>query len=267
VRCAHRRYAISAIPTRLQRIYQPIHTLDFRIAHPMIPRVKLLLVFAAALAAFSILPAQEQSVRPGINDRYQHPDLADSLKRFEREGRDIYDRRDAILAACGLKPGISVADIGAGTGLFTRLFAREVGPQGVVHAVDISEAFLAHITNSCATAGITNVLTTVCAPDDARLPAGCADFAFVCDTYHHFEFPAKTMASIHRALRPGARLVLIDFERIEGTSAQWILDHVRAGKDVFRAEIEAAGFEFIEEKQGLLQENYFLVFRKNAAAR
>jgi ubiquinone/menaquinone biosynthesis C-methylase UbiE len=234
----------------------------------MIPRVKLLPVFAAAtLAISSILSAQEQSVRPGINDRYQHPDLSDSLKRFEREGRDIYDRRDAIVAACGLQPGMSIADIGAGTGLFTRLFAREVGPQGAVHAVDISQEFLAHITNTCTAAGITNVLTTVCAPDDARLPDACADLAFVCDTYHHFEFPAKTMASIHRALRPGGRLVVIDFERIEGTSAQWILDHVRAGKPAFRAEIEAAGFEFIEEKIGLLRENYCLVFRRGDAHR
>lgn len=239
-------------------------------AYPKIPRMKRFPVFAAAIAALAAvptLPAQERSVRPGINDRYENPDLADSMKRFEREGRDIYDCRDAILAACDLKPGMAVADIGAGTGLFTRLFARAVGPQGVVRAVDISEEFLAHITNTCDAAGITNVLTTVCAKDDARLPAGCADLAFVCDTYHHFEFPAKTMASIHKALRPAGRLVLIDFERIEGTSAKWVLDHVRAGKAAFRAEIEAIGFEFIGEKTGLLRENYCLVFRKSDTAR
>jgi predicted methyltransferase len=87
------------------------------------------------------------------------------------------------------------------------------------------------------------------------------DLAFVCDTYHHFEFPQKTMASIHRALRPGGRVVVIDFHRIEGISSDWVMEHVRAGQEVFRKEIEAAGFRLVEEPK-FLKENYCMIFQK-----
>src|SRR5258708_3223015 len=72
----------------------------------------------------------EQSVKPGINGEYLKPDLdvADWVERFEREGREIYDQREAIVAAARVKPGSVVADIGAGTGLFTPHFSRAVGP-------------------------------------------------------------------------------------------------------------------------------------------
>ncbi len=215
------------------------------------------------LAATMPLLAQQQSINPGINKNYETPDIDESIGRFEREGRDIYDFREKVVDVCGLGPGMSVADIGAGTGLFTRLFAQRVAPGGTVRAVDISDEFIGHITNACATAGITNVIATVCAPDDVGLPANSVDLAFICDTYHHFEFPLKTLASIHRALRPSGRLVVIDFERIPGKSRQWILDHVRAGKETFRQEIESAGFTFVEE-HNFLRENYLLVFRKVA---
>lgn len=205
-------------------------------------------------------------MNPGINKTYETPGIAESLGRFEREGRDIYDFRQKIVETCSLRPGMTVADVGAGTGLFTRLFAQKIGPVGIVHALDISDEFVAHITNTCAAAGISNVVASVCATDDIGLPPDSTDLAFVCDTYHHFEFPLKTLASIHRALRPGARLVIIDFKRIPGTSSQWILDHVRADKDTFRKEIESTGFRFVEEHD-FLRENYLLIFQKAAERR
>ena len=100
-----------------------------------------------------------------------------------------------------------------------------------------------------------------CAPDEAKLPPASVDLVFICDTYHHFEFPHKTMSSIAKALKPGGRVALLDFERVEGKSSDWILGHVRAGKEVFSKEIEEAGFELVEELD-LFEENYFLVFRK-----
>jgi hypothetical protein len=90
------------------------------------------------------------------------------------------------------------------------------------------------------------------------------DFAFICDTYHHFEYPMGTMHSLVKALKKGGTLVVIDFERIEGQSSKWLLGHVRAGKEVFRKEIEDAGLTFVEEiKVDGFKENYFLRFRKN----
>ena len=97
-----------------------------------------------------------------------------------------------------------------------------------------------------------------------NLPPKSADVIFVCDTYHHFEYPKSTLASMHRALKDDGHLIVVDFERIEGKSRDWTMGHVRAGREVFRAEIQVAGFTLAEEKKiDGFQENYFLKFRKN----
>lgn len=206
--------------------------------------------------------AAEKSVRPGVNDPYHaDSDPAKWAQRFEVEGREIFDLRDAIVANVGVKKGASIADVGAGTGLFTQPFAEAVGPGGKVYAVDIQESFVKHVRDRAAKAGLSNVETVLCTEKSVNLPPASADIAFVCDTYHHFEYPASTLASIHAALRPGGELVVIDFERIEGKSRPWILEHVRAGKDVVTGEITKAGFALVEEK-AFLAENYFLRFRR-----
>jgi predicted methyltransferase len=94
-----------------------------------------------------------------------------------------------------------------------------------------------------------------------NLKENSIDLVFICDTYHHFEFPSKTMASVHRALKSGGQLVLIDFVREDGKSSDWVLNHVRAGKDVFVKEITDAGFKQMSEEK-FLKENYFVQFEK-----
>src|SRR5690242_13471544 len=90
---------------------------------------------AAGLALAMSAAAQQQSVAPGINERFeQGKDYGEFVHQFEREGREIYDKRLEILGAIGLKPGMAVADIGAGSGLFSQLFSREVGDKGRVYA-------------------------------------------------------------------------------------------------------------------------------------
>ncbi|HID24785.1 MAG TPA: methyltransferase domain-containing protein, partial [Planctomycetaceae bacterium] len=208
--------------------------------------------------------AQEKSVRPGINKAYRKPDVKKFVERFEREGREVYDLRHQIVEACGIRPGMAVADIGAGTGLFTRLFAEKVRPSGRVYAVDISKPFVDYILETSRKAGLNNVQGVVCTPTSCRLPRASIDLAFICDAYHHFEFPYKTMRSIYRALKPGGEVVLVEFKREKGKSLDWILKHVRAGKETFRWEIELCGFEFLEERTfPAMKKSYFLRFRKS----
>lgn len=225
-----------------------------------LPLIPALLGFAGLVT----LAAQEKSVNPGINDSFQDPAPQTFVERFEKEGREVYDHRETIVQKLGLKPGMTVADVGAGTGLFTRLMAPLVGPEGKVYAVDIAKTFVDHTVMSSHARGWKHVEGVVCAPDDVRLPEASVDVVFLCDTYHHFEFPLKTNQSILRALKPGGTLVLVDFERIEGVSSDWIMGHVRAPKEVFRKEIEEAGFAFVDELD-LFKENYFIRFRKPAA--
>lgn len=228
-----------------------------------------LLSFAAAgcktspATAPSVPSAAEPSAKLGINAEYLKPnlDVTQWVERFEREGREIYDQREAIVAAARIKSGAVVADVGAGTGLFTPYFSRAVGRKGTVFAVDIVPAFLDRIKNRAAAEGMANVKTVLCTERSVELPPNSIDFAFICDVYHHFEYPQSSLASLHRTLRPGGEVLLVEFKRIPGTSSDWILNHVRAGQAVFTAEIEAVGFQKIEERD-ILKDNYILRFRK-----
>ena len=219
------------------------------------------LFLALLLPLVAVANAQKKSVRPGINRVFEDPDIKVWIGRFEGESREIAARCSQILAACKIRPGMSVADIGAGTGLFSRLFASAVGPQGRVYAVDIAARFVQHIQQTCEKEGIKNVRGVVCTPTSVELEPGSIDVAFICDTYHHFEFPTRTMRSIHRALRPSGQVIIIDFHRIEGVSEEWVLRHVRAGQATVTKEIESVGFRFVGESK-LLKDNYFLRFEK-----
>ena len=111
--------------------------------------------------------------------------------------------------------------------------------------------------------GWRRVEVRLCGERSVELPRASIDLAFVCDTYHHFEYPRTTLASLHEALAPGGRLVVVDFERVPGKSREWVLDHVRADKQTFGAEIVAAGFEpAVELDVHGLEENYVLSFRR-----
>jgi predicted methyltransferase len=213
------------------------------------------------LPGSTLLVAGEQSVRPGINRHYENPDWPVWVARFERPDREIYAQRHAIVTAAGLRPGMAVADIGAGTGLFTRLFAPRVSPGGAVYAVDISPSFVENILRTCREQGLANVEGIINTGRDVSLPPASIDLAFLSDTYHHFEYPQTMLASIRRALRSGGRLIVIDFRKQPGISSRWVMGHVRTNRDTVTREISSAGFRLVADKP-LLQSNYFLEFVK-----
>ena len=215
-----------------------------------------------SMAAAPSLVAQDKSVRPGINDSFRDPNVKEYVERFEVESREVFNRREEILKACEIEPGQTVADIGAGTGIFTRLFSKAVGNDGNVIAVDISQNFLDHIQKVAREQGQTNIGTLLCSEDSTKLTANTVDLAYICDTYHHFEYPFKTMDSLFAAMKPGGRVVLVDFKRIEGETSDWTMNHVRAGQEVFEAEVLKAGFVKIGENKELLKDNYFVIFQK-----
>lgn len=225
---------------------------------PRLPSPLALLILATCLHA------QDASVKPGINDKFLDPQLkvAEWTQKFETESREIFHQRTDIVALLGLKPGMSVADIGAGTGLFTLPFSQAVGAGGKVYAVEIAWNFLEHIQARATKARAANVQTVLCTERSVELPETSIDLAFICDVYHHFEYPQASLASMHKALKPGGELVLIDFKRIPGVTSDFIMNHVRAGQEVFEAEVTAAGFEKTTEVKDLLKENYIVRFRR-----
>lgn len=234
--------------------------------HPSAPGLRAALALAAAALLLSLpwaLRAEAPAVDPSINNHYHNTNVERWREIFESPGREIFDQRMRIVKASGVRPGMAVADVGAGTGLFTMLFARAVGPEGRVYAVDISPNFVEGIAARSREYRVDNVEAIVNDQRDTRLPAASVDLVFMSDTYHHFEYPRAMLDSIRQALRPGGELVVIDFHRIPGRSSPWILSHVRLGREEAIEEISAAGFELIGEER-FLRENYFLRFRKSA---
>ncbi|HBE91953.1 MAG TPA: SAM-dependent methyltransferase [Gammaproteobacteria bacterium] len=220
--------------------------------------ITLLLYVSCMLLAHA---AADQSINPGINKHYEGARYEEWVRIFESPGREIYDRRQDIVNALDLKPDMNVADIGAGTGFFTHMFARLVGPKGLVYAVDITPDFIANIKRTSREQELTNVKTILNNERDAMLPENSIDLAFLCDTYHHFEYPQSMLTSIYRALKPGSELIVIDYRKIAGRSNSWVMSHVRADRAQVISEIEAAGFDFKEEKEFLVS-NYFLRFTR-----
>ncbi|MFP6580975.1 MAG: methyltransferase domain-containing protein [Candidatus Hydrogenedentota bacterium] len=206
--------------------------------------------------------AQKTSVAPGINDNFQNPDVDRYVKMFEGESRSIFTHRHAIVKTLGLEPGMAVGDIGAGTGFFSLLFSDEVGKKGKVYAVDIAQNFIDHIKTISQENKKKNIKGIVCDEHSVKLPKNSIDVAFICDVYHHFEYPFDSLKSIHAALKPGGTMVIVDFRRIEGRSREWTLDHVRCGIGDVIDEAQQSGFDFVEKIDLGMPDQYVIKFVK-----
>ena len=182
---------------------------------------------------------QDESLRPGINERFkEQPD--ESIKQFDFLNRNTVKQQKEILDACGLEPGMDVADIGAGSGVHVRIFAGKVLPAGKVYAVDIIQDFLDHIEATCKEEEIKNVICVLGSATSCNLEPSSVDVVFSCDTYHHFEYPFKMMASIREALCPNGKFVVIDFKDKS--------NHVRADSKTVIEEISKSGFQLIDSR-------------------
>jgi ubiquinone/menaquinone biosynthesis C-methylase UbiE len=221
-----------------------------------------LLLTLAALTA----PGQQPTITPTAKalNRSFDADASQWTERFEHEGRAIYDKRVEIIDAMHLKPGTDVADIGAGSGLMSRLMAQRVAPNGMVYAVDIAKNMIDHIAQVARDENIPNLKPILGDPKSPKLAPNSVDVICIIDSYHHFEFPTDMLAEINRALRPDGMLMLIDFKRINGVSNQYILNMVRAGEGTFTDEFLNAGFELVDKRDDMFPENYMLKFKHRA---
>lgn len=218
-------------------------------------------IFIISILAIVAL-AQQQKPPADLNDFWKGKDVGPLVDRLEAEDREIYQQRATLAALVGPPPGAIIADVGAGSGFMSEEFAKLVGPSGKVYAVDINPYMLDRIAERARSAGVKNIETITCPEDSTNLPPNSVDIVFICDTYHHFQYPAQTMASVRQALRPEGQLIVVEFNRDENSSDEWLLSHVRAGREVFQREIENEGFELTNlHNLPALAENYILRFR------
>jgi ubiquinone/menaquinone biosynthesis C-methylase UbiE len=207
-------------------------------------------LLAALVLALVVQPTFAQvGQTEGINDSYKSPSLRvqEWVDRFEVEGREAFDLRREIVAAIGLRPGQTVADVGAGTGLFVPLLAEEVGPRGAVYAIDIAPAFVRHIEEKAKAAGLTQVRTVLSTERSIEMPPNSVDVIFACDAYHHFVHFQDMLASMRRALKPGGALIIVDFDIESKHIPKGMIEHVGRTKQAFMQQIEGAGFKLADD--------------------
>ena len=130
---------------------------------------------------------------------------------LERPERDTEEHTEVLVEQLKLKPGEVVADIGAGTGYFSRRLARKVGATGRVLGVDIQPEMLILLTNRMAAIGITNVVPILGSATDPKLPAASVDLVLMVDVYHEFDFPSEIMEALCRSVKPGGRVVFVEY--------------------------------------------------------
>jgi ubiquinone/menaquinone biosynthesis C-methylase UbiE len=180
---------------------------------------------------------------------------ADWLDRAERREEEEPDR---ALDLIGIAPGEVVADVGAGSGYMTVRIARRVGPAGRVYANDLQPAMLQRLREKVRAEGLTNVEPVQGAEDDARLPPGSIDLAILVDVYHEFWQPQAMLQSLRRALKPGARLVLLEYRK-EDPAIPIRFEHKMSVAEA-RTEVGAEGFLFDRVIDGLPRQ-HIIVFR------
>lgn len=136
---------------------------------------------------------------------------------LERAERKTEERPDLLLDALQIKPGITIADIGAGSGYYTRQLAAKTGAAGKVIAVDVQPEMLEILKKQNQALGIKNVVTVLATDQHVQLNTGSVDLALLVDVYHELQYPVEVMSSLARALKPGGQIALVEF-RAEDTN-------------------------------------------------
>jgi predicted methyltransferase len=171
-----------------------------------------------------------------------------------------------------LKPGMTVADVGAGFGAWTVTFGKWTGPSGRVYATDIGEKQLAFLREYTKKEGLTNVTVLAGAPNSTNLPANCCDAILIRDAYHHLTQPQDILKSMASALKPGGRLAVIDFPPRPNTEVPEGVPANRRGHgvppEIVVDEAKAAGFAIVSMNQQWSAQSqpadlFLLVFRKS----
>jgi ubiquinone/menaquinone biosynthesis C-methylase UbiE len=159
-----------------------------------------------------------------------------------RETRIDEEQPEKMLSALKIPRGATVADVGAGAGYHSSRLARRVGPQGTVLATDVQPEMLEILKRNARNAGVKNIKPLLCTQQDTKLPEGKVDLILMVDVYHECSDPETTLKGLRKALRPGGRLVLVEF-RGEDPDVPIKPEHKMTLRQV-RREVQPQGFAF-----------------------
>ena len=228
----------------------------------MFPRIKTIIPSVLPLVAF--LMQTLFWVTPALAQHgHQHermPNVMEYLGRLDRPERDQDQKPGLVIQALGLKPGMSVADLGSGSGYFTRLFVEAVAETGKVYAIDVEPEALKYVEESLAHVNRPFQVEFILArPDNPGLPIESVDMIFVCNTFHHLESRTTYFRDVRSALKPGGRIAIVDYYHDERSGElSFSKKHLVARETVVK-ELAAAGYRLINEHK-FLPKQYFLEF-------
>ena len=215
------------------------------------------LVIAALLAGLSAPAGAFQAEHP-LTGRRIAPVMgvggADWLERNEREAEE---HPDQALDALGLKPGMIVADVGAGTGFMSLRMAKRVGPMGKVYAEDVQPEMLSRLRRNAAKAKLSNVETVLGNEADPKLPPNALDLILLVDVYHEFSQPQRMLRGMRQALKPDGRLVLLEYRK-EDPTIPIRPEHKMSVQEV-KIELEAEGFRMSQVIESLPRQHILIL--------
>jgi len=227
--------------------------------------VKCLMKSAAACAVLALALPLSAQVAGQANPRYQTAEgrqsVAAGLAAPDREQRQ---KPQDIVRAMGLRPGMTVADVGTGIGYMLPLLSHAVGVVGQVIAEDIFDDYLAAAKIRATNQQLTNVTFVKGTDKDPSLPEGAVDEVLVLDAYHHFDYPQEMLAGIHKALKPNGKLVIVEYYKTFAAMPNGdAVNHIRLNKPDVIKEIEANHFRLVSEREQIQDSQYMLILEKN----
>lgn len=193
----------------------------------------------------------------GAAHDHRFDDIDRAVKMFESTERDAWQKPDEVVTQLQLRPGDVVADIGAGTGYFTRRFATAVEPNGQALGLDIEATMVTYMNEDARKRGLTNYHARQVQPHDPQLGPQSVDVVFICDTYHHMQDRVAYARLLAQALKSGGRVVIVDFQKRAlplGPPLEWKL-----APETVSEEFRQAGFQ-LSRSADFLPYQYFLEF-------
>ncbi|MBZ5621690.1 MAG: methyltransferase domain-containing protein [Acidobacteriia bacterium] len=218
-------------------------------------------IFAVLLCAGG-LSAQ---VAKQANSTYQtEQDRKSVAAGLADPARDEKQKPRELVEAMGVQAGMTVADVGTGVGYMLPFLSSAVGPSGHVVAEDIFDDFLASAKQRAQDGNLTNVTFVKGTETDPKLAEGQVDEVLVLDVYHHFDYPDKMLAAIRKSLKPGGKLVVVEYYRTaEAMPKGRALTHIRLNKPDVIKEIEGNHFRLVSEREHIPGSQYMLILEKN----
>jgi ubiquinone/menaquinone biosynthesis C-methylase UbiE len=195
---------------------------------------------ALALLVLAPASAQQRGVHPVSGRVFALPMGVQGAPWLDRREREEEEEPDLAMRLMRVQRGSTVADLGAGSGYFTTRLARAVGTNGKVYAVDIQQGMLDLLQKTVARERLANIVPVLGATNDPKLPPGSMDLVLMVDVYHEFSEPQVMLQHIKTALKPGGRLVLLEY-RAEDPGVPILPEH-KMTKAQVKLEVEHEGF-------------------------